>query len=128
MTNQITLQLSDEKITFHYDQLLEGNIYYTSTPSLIKKNFKNFDLSNPFPNNNTRYSKREENVFIAYLFNDGEVYQLLITKDSNEDLYKNHKNKEAKYLYNSILKFAFELREIETLGQAFAIIDEDKEQ
>ncbi len=123
MTNQVTLKLSDAEVVFHYDELLDGNIFLTTTPHLIKQNFKNFTIENPFPDRNTRYSIREENVFIAHLYDSGEVFQLLLTKDSNENFFKNHKNEGVKNLYQDFLKTAFEFPKMQTFGSLVKHLD-----
>jgi hypothetical protein len=123
MTNQVTLKLSDAEVVFHYDELLDGNIFLTTTPHLIKQNFKNFTIENPFPDRNTRYSIREENVFIAHLYDSGEVFQLLLTKDSNENFFKNHKNEGVKNLYQDFLKTAFEFPKMQTFGSLVEHLD-----
>ena len=129
MTNQLTLKLSDAEVVFHYDELLDGNIFLTTTPHLIKQNFENFTIENPFPNNNTRYSVREENTFIACMYDSGEVFQLLLTKDSDENYFKNHKNEGVKNLYEDILKTAFEFPKLAKFGSVIQHLDElNKEQ
>ena len=129
MTNQVTLKLSDVEVVFHYDELLDGNIFLTTTPHLIKQNFENFTIDNHFPDNNTRYSVREENVFIAHLYDSGEVIQILLTKDSDEKFFKNHKNKSVKNLYETFLKSAFEFPKMQTFRSVVEYFDEiNKEQ
>lgn len=123
MINQVTLKLSDAEVAFHYDELLDGNIFLTTTPHLIKQNFENFTIENPFPDRNTRYSIREENVFIAHLYDSGEVFQLLLTKDSNENFFKNHKNEGVKNLYQDFLKTAFEFPKMQTFGSLVEYLD-----
>lgn len=123
MINQVTLKLSDEEVVFHYDELLDGNIFLTTTPYLIKQNFENFTIENPFPDRNTRYSVREENVFIAHLYDSGEVFQILLTKDSNENFFKNHKNEGVKNLYQDFLKTAFEFLKMKTFGSLVEHLD-----
>jgi hypothetical protein len=124
MTKQVTLKLSDAEVVFHYDELLEGNIFLTTTPHLIKQNFQNFTIENPFPDKSTRYSVREENTFIACLYDSGEVFQLLLTKDSDENYFKNHKNESVKNLYQDILKTAFEFPKLATFGSVIQHLDE----
>jgi hypothetical protein len=126
MTNQVTLnlKLSNEEVVFHYDQLLDGNIFFTTTPHLIKQNFENFTIENPFPDRNTRYSVREENAFIACLQDDGEVFQILLTKDSDENYFKNHKDEGVKNLYKDILVYAFEITKLKTFGNICEYFDE----
>ena len=124
MTNQVTLKLSDEEVVFHYDQLLDGNIFFTTTPYSIKQNFENFTIENPFPDRNTRYSVREENVFIAHLYDSGEVFQILLTKDSDEKFFKNHKNESVKNLYETFLKPAFEFPKMQTFRSVVEHFDE----
>jgi hypothetical protein len=129
MTNQVTLKLSDAEVVFHYDELLDGNIFLTTTPHLIKQNFENFTVENPFPDNNTRYSVREENVFIACLHDNGAVFQILLTKDSDENFFKNHKNEGVINLYQDILKTAFEFPKMKTFGSLVEHLDKlNKEQ
>ena len=124
MTKQVTLKLSDAEVVFNYDELLEGNIFLTTTPHLIKQNFQNFTIENPFPDKSTRYSVREENTFIACLYDSGEVFQLLLTKDSDENYFKNHKNESVKNLYQDILKTAFEFPKLATFGSVIQHLDE----
>ena len=124
MTKQVTLKLSDAEVVFHYDELLEGNIFLTTTPHLIKQNFQNFTIENPFPDKSTRYSVREENTFIACLDDSEEVFQLLLTKDSDENYFKNHKNESVKNLYQDILKTAFEFPKLATFGSVIQHLDE----
>jgi len=131
MINQVTLnlKLSNEKVVFHYDELLDGNIFLTTTPYLIKQNFENFTIENPFPDKKTRYSIREENAFIACLQDSGEVFQILLTKDSDQNYFKNHKDESVKNLYQDILLHAFELSKLRTFGNIVEYIDElNKEQ
>ena len=130
MTNQITLnlKLSNEEVVFHYDELLDGNIFLTTTPHLIKQNFKNFTIENPFPDRNTRYSIREENAFIACLEDSGEVFQILLTKDSDESFFQNQNNEGVKFLYESLLKQAFELLRLTTFGDMLEYMDEQNKQ
>jgi hypothetical protein len=117
MSNQVTLNLELEQVIFLYDEVLEGNIYMTSTPYLIRKNFENFTIENPFPNKNQRYSLREGHVFIACLYQDGLVLQFLLLKGVDENYFKNHKAEFMQDFYKNTLKFAFDLRKVEKLGE-----------
>ena len=116
MSNRITLNLEQEQVVFLYDDILEGNIYWTSTPWKIKQNFENFTIQNPFPDRNMRYSLREGNVFIASLQSDNKVLQFLILDSVDENNFKQHEDEMINDLCQNLFAFAFELRKQKTFG------------